>query len=203
MRRLLALPIIVLALTSCQPPTHPNAINDFDGKTYDSLLLAHTAMASMREKIRTQYKQFIPTFNTVAHTYSLAYDGYALYRTAPDQNAAKTSLLVSNLATSVAALEHDITNRLPYDPKKATVVVEKAKARRGRMANRPRYEMNLVDILTALQVGSQIAQTVPVVGPYAVIASMVIDATKSAVNSSKWSSGKPIDLALIAPIASI
>lgn len=196
--------VAVLALTSCQPPTHPNQINDFDGKTYDSLLLTHGALASLRENIRISHPDFIPAFNATAHAYTAAFDAYSIYRIDPQRVAPTLSSLVSDLALNVQKLEHDLTDPLPVEPAKKDAVRERMALRRGRMAaSRPRYEMSLVDILTTLETGAQIAKFVPIAAPYADLAVLVIDATKRAVGDFNASSGKLIDLALLAPIAPI
>lgn len=193
-----------LMLTSCQPSTHPNQINEFDGKTYDTLLLTHTALAELREAVRIEHRQFVPAFNSTTHAYNAAYDAYALYRLDPQSGALKVSTLLRDLASNVKLLERALTTPLPVPPVKQEEIRQKARVRKGSMAtSRPSYEMSLVDVLTELQVGATIAQNVPVVSPYATIALMIINATKSAVQTSQSHSKKLIDIALLTPIAPI
>jgi hypothetical protein len=201
----LLLPVLaVLLLASCEPSKHPNQISDFDGKTYDSFVLAHGALGSLRETVRSQHPELVPAFNTAAHSYGLAYDAYVVYRLSPQTGAPQVSLLAGVLASAIQTLEHDLTNGLPVQPGKAMEIRRNAAIRRGKLAaSRPRYEMSLIDILTALQTGAQIAQTIPTASPYATLALLVINATESAVNNSRAAANQPIDLSLIAPIAAI
>src|SRR5579884_4047925 len=78
---------VVLANSSCGNQPHPNQINAFDGASYDSLTLAHGALAALRSPVASQYTQYTQVFNQAAATYSVAYGAYSLFRADPKAQA--------------------------------------------------------------------------------------------------------------------
>jgi hypothetical protein len=186
-------------LTGCNTqPAHPNQINAFDGTSYDTLTLAHAALGSLRTTVSTNYRQYVPAFNQAAASYSTAYDAYALFRTAPS-NQAGAALALSNLTFSIVSLENAFQLDL-HVPAKSTRAV-RARAARMRAAAAPKITIS--DILTELEIAASIAATVPGAQPYSTLASVVIRTTQEAVSAVAAAEGQPIDMTNIQPIPSI
>ncbi|MGI8959939.1 MAG: hypothetical protein ACR2IV_09295 [Bryobacteraceae bacterium] len=195
--------LVVIALTistvACNTqPNHPNQINMFDGASYDSLTVAHGALASFRVQVSTSNKQYISAFNEAAVAYATGFNAYSLYR-ATQNNEAVVSLDISNLTVSVVSLEDAIQAGLHVLPEAVSKV--RAKAAKIRAAANPRISIS--DILTELEIAASIAQTVPGTQPYSGLAAIVIKATQQALAARSFASGKPIDLSTIQPITLI
>jgi hypothetical protein len=195
---LTALLVISVGLfTGCNPqPKHPNQINSFDGASYDTLTLAHAALTSLRPSVATTYPQYKTAFNEAAAAYSAAFEAYSVFRVIPaDQGSA--ALAISNLTTSVVYLENTFQADMQVPP--ATVQQVRGKAARIRAKAQP--QISISDILNELEIAASIAAAVPGTEPYAMIAEMVIKATEQAIAAAESSSGQPIDLSTIAPVA--
>ena len=195
-----ALPIFSLCFiltTGCgTPPNHPNQLNTFDGATYDSLTLAHAALGSLRSQISAGYPKYVPQFNQAASAYTVAFQAYSLYRS-DKSNASQLSLALSNLTVSVASLEAAFQSDMHASP--AAVARFKSRAKKIRAT----ANISISDILTELQIAAAVAQTIAPAAPYAMLAQLVIDATRQALAAETAASSQPIDLAVIAPIPAI
>jgi hypothetical protein len=196
----LALPVfslVFLSTTGCgtQPP-HPDQLNAFDGATYDTLTLAHGALGSLRAKISAGHPKYVPQFNQAAAAYQVAFQAYSLYRT--DQtNQSQLSLPIANLTVSVAALESVFQSDMNPSPAAVANVQGRAKKMRATA------HLSISDILTELQIAAAVARTIAPAAPYALVAELVIDATRQAMAAQTAASGHPIDLSTISPILAI
>ncbi|HEY6989789.1 MAG TPA: hypothetical protein VH369_15450 [Bryobacteraceae bacterium] len=199
-RSSLALPVFSLFFmltTGCgTQPNHPNQLNTFDGATYDSLTLAHAALGSLRTQISASYPKYVPQFNQAADAYTVAFQAYSLYRT-DRSNASQLSLAVSNLTVSVAALEAAFQSDMHASP--AVVARFQHRARSIRATAR----VSISDILAELQIAAAVAQTIAPAAPYAMLAQLVIDATRQALAAQSAAASQAIDLSTIAPLPAI
>jgi hypothetical protein len=198
--KLAILTLVVVALTistvACNTqPNHPNQINTFDGASYDSLTVAHAALASFRVRVSTIDKQYISVFNQAATAYATGFNAYSLYRTTQSNEAAVT-LTIANLTVSIVALEDEIQAALHVSPQ--AVLKVRRQAMKIRAAASPRISIS--DILTELEIAASIAQTVPGAQPYAGLAAIVISAAQQALAAHRSASGQAIDLSTIQPI---
>lgn len=190
---------LMLTTAACKTqPNHPNQINTFDGASYDSLTLAHGALASLRVQISANYRQYVSIFNEAAGAYSTAYNVYALYRTNPNNQAA-VSVAISNLTVSIVSLEDAFQSEMQVSPQ--TVLKVRGQAHRFRSTAAP--SITISDILAELEIAAKIAESVPGTQPYSTIAAIVISATQDALAAHNAASGQPIDLSTIQPFASI
>ncbi|MBV8811306.1 MAG: hypothetical protein JO033_21770 [Acidobacteriaceae bacterium] len=195
------IPAAVLALalvlgTGCNTqPAHPNQINAFDGATYDSLILAHAALTSLRSEVITSYRKYTPEFNQAVAAYAAAYSAYALFRT---QSGAEGSVTVEidNLVVAVVALESAFEADMHLSPQTIANIRGRASVIRARAGK----NVTASDILTELEVAAAIAETVPAAQPYAKLAALVIAATSDALAAEKSSTGQPITLDSIQPV---
>ncbi len=194
-----AVAIAAFISTGCnsQPP-HPNQLNAFDGATYDSLTLAHGALASLRDQVSTTYPKYSSLFDEAEATYSAAFDAYSFYRSRPN-NQAQVSVAISNLAVAMVALENAFESDLHVPPQ--VVLNLRHKALVIQMA--AGQKISISEILTALEIAAAIAETVSLGQPYAVLAALVIQATQQALAAQSAASGQPIDLSTIQPLAPI
>jgi hypothetical protein len=191
-----------LLSAGCGSTTHPNQLNAFDGDTYDAFVAAHGALSSLRAEIQAAYPTYKDQFNEAAAAYATAYNSYVAYRVAPTANQAQVAVLVNNLAVSVAGLESAF---------EAGMHVSQAQldaARKGARSARAGYDrklanLSLSDILTDLEIAAAVAQTIPGASPYAALASLVIQATSSAVSAIEANNGQPITLDAIAPVTAL
>lgn len=196
---LLAIAITLIATGCSQPSKHPNQINDFDGATYDSLTVAHGALASLRTQIATGYKQYAPQFNEAAATYSTAFTVYSQFRTDVSSQATAAEA-VNALTVSIIAVETSIQQQLHTPAAVAKNARQKAATMRARATKR---SITISDLLTELEIAATIAQAIPAASPYASLASVVIDATSQALAAYNAAAGQPIDLATLQPVPSI
>jgi hypothetical protein len=195
----LAVVALTISTVACNTqPNHPNQINTFDGASYDSLTIAHGALASFRVQISTSDKQYISVFNEAAAAYATGFNAYSLYR-ATQSNEAAVSVDIANLTVSIVSLEDAIQARLHVSPQ--VVLQVRAKAAKVRAAASPRISIS--DILTELEIAAAIAQTVPGTQPYSGLAELVIRATQQALAARNSASGELIDLSTIQPVALI
>ena len=185
--------------SGCNPqPPHPNQLNAFDGAAYDSLTLAHGALASLRMQVSKSYPMYSPVFNEAATAYSAAYDAYSLYRTNPSDQS-KVSAVIRDLALSIVALESAFESDLHVSPK----IILKLQRRSLTIRKTAGPNASVADILTALEIAAAIAQSVPLTQPYSGLAVIVIDATQHALAAEQAASGQPIDLLTIQPVSLI
>ena len=189
---------VVLATSSCGNQPHPNQINAFDGVSYDSLTLAHGALAALRTPISTQYTQYVASFNQAAAAYSVAYDAYSLFRTSPEAQA-NVAIAVGNLTVSIVALENALESDM-HVPATQALTIRKHAARIRKTAG---SNTSVADILTELEIAAAVAQGVDPSQPYSGVALLVIDATNQALAAKSASTGQPIDLSTIQPVPSI
>jgi hypothetical protein len=182
--------------TACSPQVkHPNQINAFDGASYDSLTVAHAALASLRGTISATYPQGKAAFNQAAAAYETAFNAYSAFR-AVQSNQPQAALAISNLTVSIVDLENTFQSGMNVQPTAVTSVRGRALKMR---AARP--QITISDILVELEIAASIAGSVPGTQPYAQIAQVVIQATQTAVQAINSNNGQPIDLTTLTPIA--
>ena len=188
---------------ACNPqPSHPNQINSFDGATYDSLTVAHSALTTLRAQLVTTYPQYAPVFNQSAAAYSTAYQAYSLFRTTASGQAAEqaaVSVQIANLAVSIVALENAFQADLHVSPS-AVLDIER---RAAKIRARAKSNASLADILVELEIAATIAETVPATQPYAALAALVIDTSRQALAAEQAAAGQDIDLTAIQPVESL
>jgi hypothetical protein len=189
----------VLATGCGTQPTHPNQLNTFDGASYDTLTLAHGALASLRTQVVVSFPKYVPVFNEAAVSYAVAFDAYALYRTNPSDESALV-VAAGNLTLSIVALENSFQTGMQVPPGIVTDVRRKARALLEEAA---RQRLTVSDILTELEIAAALAESIPATSSYAGLASMVIEATSQALAAESAQAGQPIDLTTIQPIAAI
>jgi hypothetical protein len=187
----------ILTVACNTQPTHSNQINAFDGASYNSLTVAHAALASLRIQVSTD-RQYISVFNEAVAAYSTAFYAYSLYR-ADQSNQAEVSVDIANLTVSVVSLENAFQPAMHVSPQ--VVLNVRAKAARMRATATPRISIS--DILTELEIAASIAATVPATQPYSGLAAIIINATRQALAAQSSASGQPIDLSTIQPILPI
>lgn len=190
----------VLMLTGCQSSTHPNQINTFDGSTYDTLVTSRAALVALRSDVVSKYPTYAPEFNAAARAFETTVQTYTLYRGAPTATQEQVTLEIGNLTVSVVALETSIQQALHVPPATAAKVRAQYQHKRNGLA---RNNITVSDILTELEIAAGIAQAIPGAQPYAGLASLVIQATQSAVAALQHAQGTPIDLQALQPIAVI
>ena len=190
---------LTISTTGCNTqPNHPNQLNAFDGASYDSLTVAHAALASFRVDVSTKDRRYVSLFNEAAAAYSTAFNAYSVYRSTQN-NPAAVSVTVSNLTLSIVSLENAIQGALNVSPE--TVLKVRQKAKRIRAATSTRISIS--DILAELQIAASIAQTVPGAQLYSSLAALVIRVAQAALAAQTSASGQPIDLSTIQPLAAI
>ncbi len=188
-----------IIFTGCNTqPNHPNQISAFDGACYDSLTLAHGALASLRGQLQADYPQYASAFNQAVASYSVALDAYSLYRAAP-KSEADVTVDIGNLTVSIVSLENAFESDLHVSA--ASVLKIRARATKMRQAAGP--NVPAIDILTELEVAAAVAEAVPAAKPYAQLAAVVIAATQSALAAEQSAAGQPIDLSTIQPVSPI
>lgn len=191
--------ICLLLAAGCQTqPNHPNQTDTFDGSAYDTLTLAHGALAAFQPQIESKYRQYIPVFNEAAAAYSGAFTAYSLFRT-NSNNQAPLTVAIGSLTVSIVALESAIEADIHVSP--AAVVALRGKAAKIRASARP--ALTIADLLTELELASSIASTVTGSEPYFELATTVIGATQQALAAENAAAGQPIDLSTIQPISLI
>jgi hypothetical protein len=184
--------------TACSPQAkHPNQLSVFDGASYDSLTVAHAALASLRQTVSLSYPQYKDAFNQAAASYELAFDAYSTFRSFP-ANEPQTAMAIGNLTVSMGDLENAFQNGMHAQSKVVRSVRQRALKIRAANAG-----ITISDILTELEVAATIAASVPGAQPYAALAQIVIAATQTAVQAINAGSGQPIDLTTLTPIAII
>lgn len=189
---------IVLTTACNTQPQHPNQLNAFDGATYNSLTLAHTALTSFRVQVSADLPQYVPAFNEAAAAYEAAFDAYASFRSQPGAQATVTAA-ISDLTVSIVSLENAFVNGMHANSQAVVAIRHKAL----QLRTRARKNVTVSDILTELEIAASIAETIPSSQPYAQIASVVIKATSQALAAEDATAGQPIDLSTIQPVLPI
>jgi len=192
--------ICCLLATGCgTQPSHPNQLNAFDGASFDTLTLAHGALTSLRTQIAANYPSYDAEFDEAAASYAAAYNAYALYRVQTGSQAELT-VAIDNLTVSIVALENVFETDMHASPAVIQATRKRAETLRQRAAG---SNVTVSDILTELEIAAAVARAIPTAGPYAALASMVIEATSQALADELTETGQPIDLSVIQPVAAI
>jgi hypothetical protein len=153
-------------------------------------------LGSLRTQISASYPKYVPQFNQAASAYTVAFQAYSLYRT-DRSNAGQLSLAISNLTVSVAGLEAVFQSDMHASPAAVAQVQSRARAIRATA------RVSISDILAELQIAAAVAQTIAPAAPYAMLAQLVIDATRQALAAESAASSQPIDLSTVSPIPAI
>ncbi len=195
------LPVLGLLFASgCgNQPGHPNQINTFDGVTYDTMVLAHGALTSLRVNVATSYPQYTPAFNQAAAAYGVAYAAYSTFRMTPTTEA-DVNVTITNLTVAIVNLENAFQTDMQVSPAAVTQASARAKRLRG---SAKQAGISVSDLLTELEIAAAVAQTIPQAGPYAQLAEVVIQTTTAALVAESADVGQPIDLTQIPPVAAI
>jgi hypothetical protein len=189
----------IVLVTGCTPqPQHPNQLNAFDGATYNSLTLAHAALASFRVQVSTALPQYAPAFNEAAAAYATAFETYASFRSQPSSRAAVT-IAITNLTAWIVALE----NAFAKDMHANSQTMERIRHKAVTLRTQAGRNVTISDILTELEIAASIAEAIPAGQPYAQLAAVVIEATSQALVAEDATAGQPIDLSTIQPVAPI
>src|SRR4051812_13735191 len=191
----------VLFMAGCPASgIHPNQLDEFDGKTFDTLFLAHEALTSIRTGIVTRAPQFAPQFDAALHAYLIALEAYTEYRAAPvEDSITLVNHSVSDLSISISELERQFTDVLPVpEPKQIEIRMRMSSKTRSRSIQ-PRYMLSFADILGALEVAAQIAAQVPQSSAGGNIALLIIHAAQEAEASAQAHASVKIDLNLLMP----
>ena len=198
-----ALVACALLFTGCSPqPNHPNQLNRFDGAAYDSLVLAHGSLASLRTSVAERYPSLTPKFNNVADAYRAAVTAYSLYRSnASMEFTASTAL--HNLTLSLILLEGEIEATLRHGsgPAALTAAAASTSNSPANASSQPAYPPS--ELMTVLEFAAAIAGAIPETQHEADAAQTILAATRQALTEWKASSSAPIDLDLLPPIESL
>jgi hypothetical protein len=205
MHRYLVLAVSIPAmalLLGCPSEQHPNQIDAFDGKTYDTLLIAHEALGALRPTVVSHTGDFAASYNASVSAYSDAFDVYSRYRQSPMSGQQPLVLLISSLASSVAALEDKLTRPLPVPaPQRQRITAQYRVA--GTADVQQISAATWGSILDALTLAAEISATVPQSSEYGKLAEQIIAATRFATTAAQQNRGEPIDLARITPLEPI
>jgi hypothetical protein len=186
-----------LMVSGCgMPSNHPNQMNSFDGATYDSLLVAHGALSSLRGQVALNYPKYTPMFNQAVASYAAAYSTYSIYRTKPTSQS-EVALAIGNLTVAIVAIENAFQSDMHAPQSSVADIRARAK---GLRTSAKQAGITLSDILTELQIAAAVAQAIPQTAPYARLAQIVIASTRAALAELAANDGQPIDLSLIQPI---
>ena len=185
--------ILVAAIslnTGCTPPSaHPNQINKFDGAAYDSLVLAHGSLASLRESIPQDYPKLAPSFNKVAEAYRTAVIAYSLYRSNANAQVNLSNAL-HTLTLTLVALETDLG-----------VDLHSGSSTNGTAQAHISYSPS--ELLVELELAASIASVIPATQAEAKAAQVILAATRQAFAEWQAVASQPIDLSLLQPIEAI
>lgn len=202
MRPILVLVILsIILLTGCPAGRHPNQISDFDGKTYDTLLLAHDTIAALRNPIQNEYPEYVSLWNRTNDSYRLAFGSYASWRDHPGGSQAQLGSWLIAVIGNITELEKVFIDKLPVAQEQREVIHSRVRTRRS-IVSTPQA-LSLQDILQILEVTSEIAKDVPATSSYGALAELLIKTTADAVAAIQKNASLPIDFGRIAPIAPI
>lgn len=189
----------IVLTTGCNTqPQHPNQLNAFDGATYNSLTLAHAALASFRVQISAGLPQYVPVFNEATAAYATAFDAYTSFRSQSGSRTTVTAAL-ANLLTGIVSLENAFANDMHANARAVRRIRRTAAGVRARAGK----NVTISDILTELEIAASVAETIPAGQHYGQIAAMVIEATSQALIAEDATAGQPIDLTTIQPVPAI
>lgn len=197
--KLVAASVVLVAsgflLSGCKPQSsHPNQLNKFDGLAFDSLILAHGSITSLRASVANQYPSLAPQFNKVAEAYAAAVSAYSTYRTGASSDFATASAL-HDLTLSIVALEGEF--EAMFRGNGQSVLAEKMSARAVSGIYSPS------ELLTALQLSVVVASAVPGLEGKAVAIQVILDAATQALGEWKAMASEPIDLSKLQPVPAI
>lgn len=178
--------------TGCSPQAnHPNQLNRFDGAAFDSLVLAHGSLVSLRTSVIDQYPQLAPQFNKVAEAYRLAVIAYTAYRKtgATELTLAKS---LRNLTEMLIALESE----LQADLHKPEIQDASASA-----DTQEKFAPS--EFLRTLEFAATIASIIPQTEEEARAAGTILAATRQALAEWRTVAKAPINVAWLAPVENI
>lgn len=189
--------------SACGNNTHPGQLNQFDGQAFDAFVAAHGALTSIRAEVIAQFPKYTVQFDQANATYATAYNTYVLFRQSPNANQAQLAIQINNVVASVVTLESLFESDMHASPAEINSARAKAAVIRAKVGAEAKSNISLVNILTELEIAATVAEAIPAASPYAAIAALVISATEKAVSDVSNTSGQPIDLSLITPVAQI
>jgi hypothetical protein len=178
--------------------SHPNQINAFDGAAYDTMVLAHGALLSLRAKVATDFPEYAPVFNGAIEAYNTAVVVYSTYRNSAG-NESSVSTALGNLTVGITSLESALLHDLPVDGQHSAQIRRKAQKIRAQAS----AHLSAADIFTQLEIAASIAALVPTAGEYATLAKVILDATQGAITAVQAVADKPIQMSVIAAITPI
>ena len=185
--------------TGCRvQSSHPNQANTFDGATYDTMMLAHGALTSLRVGIATDFPHYVPEFNKAVDAYNAAVVVYAAYRNSADTESSVSGAL-GNLTVSITSLESALVNDLHVNPQHSAQVRKAAQRIRARAS----VHMTVADVLTELEIAASLAALVPSTAEYATLAKVIVNATEAALSAEQAMVNQPIQMDAITAITPI
>lgn len=194
-----SLVLATFTTTGCHvQSSHPNQINTFDGTTYDTMVLAHGALTSLRASVATDFRQYAPEFNAALEAYNTAVIAYSAYRNSAGDESS-VSVALGNLTVGITSLESVLTHDLHVDAQHSAQIRAKAQKIRARAS----AHLTIADIFTELEIAASVAALVPSVGEYATLAKIILDATQAAIAAEQSLFNKPIRMDAIMAIAPI
>jgi hypothetical protein len=189
-----------LLLTACGDVKHPNQISQFDGDAFDTLLASRAALVQLSTRIASEYPKYAGETNTALSSFNATVSAYKSFRSGLGVTELELASQLGSVSLSIVALENQIQADL-HPPAKAILDArEKVLAKRERLTSTARAHVSLASVLVQLEMFASIAQVIPATGPYGALAALVIQATSEAYLAIHNAAGKPIDLALLAPI---
>lgn len=197
--------VALVTLTGCGNTTYSNQLSAFDGSTYSSLTVAHSALNTLRTEILTNHPKYVGTFNEAATAYVTAFNTYSLYRANPSQTQAQVAAEIASLTVGIVALENSIESDLPVPQPQKDAMRARVLHTKQRMLflGHAQTNITLADILSDLAIAAEIAKLVPGASKYGQLAGIVIQAAQNATAALGSAAGKPIDLGTIQPVALI
>ena len=194
-----ALVASALLFSGCSPQSnHPNQLNRFDGAAYDSLVLAHGSLVSLRSSVINRYPALAPKFNNVAEAYRAAVVAYSIYRSNSTIEVT-TSTALHNLTLALILLEGELQASLSKDSGQLAPDAPAA----GSVSSRAQTAYSPSELLTVLEVAATVASSIPAAQKHADAAQAILAATGQALLEWRTVASAPIDLAVLSPIDSI
>ena len=178
--------------------SHPNQINAFDGAAYDTMVLAHGALTSLRTRITKDFPLYAPAFNGAIEAYNTTLMVYSAYRNSAGDEASVSAAL-GNLTVGITTLESVLVNDLHVEARHSAQIRAKAQKIRARAS----AHMTAADVFTELEIAASIAALVPTAGEYATLAKIILEATQGAIDAEQAIVDKPIQMNTIAAITPI
>jgi len=100
--------LMVMALAACHGyKVHPGAVNTFDSKAYDSLLVAQSVIKTARTQFDSGAldAKFKPAVNKLVERYNEAMPAYKAWHTAMESGAAMEAEKLEKLKVMLAAVD--------------------------------------------------------------------------------------------------